>query len=57
MTKYGRRAAGTPLTDEQMAELKAVAELPDSEIDFSDIPERVQGTFAPFEPKVVATDM
>ena len=43
MTKYGRRAAGTPLTDEQMAELKAVAELPDSEIDFSDIPERVQG--------------
>ena len=41
MTNYGRRAAGTPLTDEQLAELKALAMKPDSEIDFSDIPERV----------------
>jgi len=27
-----------PLTNEQMAELKALSEMPDSEIDFSDIP-------------------
>ena len=27
-----------PLTDEQKAELKALSERPDSEIDFSDIP-------------------
>ena len=27
-----------PLTEEQKAELKALAEMPDSEIDFSDIP-------------------
>jgi len=28
----------TPLTDEQKAELKALHEMPDSEIDYSDIP-------------------
>lgn len=27
-----------PITDERLAELKALAEMPDSEIDFSDIP-------------------
>jgi hypothetical protein len=41
MTNYGRRAAGTLLTGEQLAELMALAMEPDSEIDFSDIPERV----------------
>ena len=41
MTNYGRRAAGTPLTDKELAELRALAKMPDSEIDFSDIPERV----------------
>ena len=44
MSKYGRRAAGTPLTDEERAQLKALAKMPDSEIDFSDIPERVYGS-------------
>ena len=42
MTNYGRRAAGTPLTDEQLAELRTLAAMPDSEIDFTDIPERVR---------------
>lgn len=28
-----------PLSEEQIAELKALSEMPDSEIDFSDIPE------------------
>jgi len=40
MTNYGRRAAGTPLTDEHMAELRSLAKMADAEIDFSDIPER-----------------
>ncbi len=39
MTNYVRKAAGTPLTDEEMAQLRALAEMPNSEIDFSDIPE------------------
>ena len=43
MSKYGRRAAGTPLTDEERAQLRALGQKPDSEIDFSDIPERVYG--------------
>lgn len=41
MTKYVRVAAGTPLTDEERSQLRALAQMPDSEIDFSDIPERV----------------
>lgn len=43
MSKYGRRAAGTPLTEDQMSELRALAEMPDSQIDFFDIPERIAG--------------
>jgi len=46
MTNYGRRAAGTPLTSEQFAELQALAKKPDAEIDFSDIPERVSNSSA-----------
>ena len=35
-----RRTAGDPITDEQRAQLRALAQKPDSEIDFSDIPEK-----------------
>lgn len=35
IVRYTRK----PLTEEQIAELKALSEMPDSEIDFSDIPE------------------
>jgi len=41
MTNYVRVAAGTPLTNDEVAELRALAQTPDSEIDFSDIPERI----------------
>jgi uncharacterized protein (DUF4415 family) len=41
MTISVRRAAGTPLTDEDKQQLKALADLPDDQIDFSDIPERI----------------
>jgi uncharacterized protein (DUF4415 family) len=41
MSEYVRVAAGTPLTDEDRAQLRALAQKPDSEIDFSDIPERI----------------
>jgi uncharacterized protein (DUF4415 family) len=40
MSKIVRVSADTPLTDEERAELRALAQMPDSEIDFSDIPER-----------------
>lgn len=36
--KYALDAA-TPLTDNQKAEIKALSELPDSKIDYSDIPQ------------------
>jgi hypothetical protein len=39
MKNYVRRAAGIPLTEEELAQLRALAEKPDSEIDFTDIPE------------------
>jgi len=42
MTNYVRRVAGTPLTDKELQELKALAAMPDSEIDFSDIPESTE---------------
>ena len=42
MTNYVRRAAGTPLTEEEHRQLKALAEMPDSEIDLSDIPESTE---------------
>ena len=35
-----------PLTEEQVAELKALADRPDDEIDFSDIPEAGDAFFA-----------
>lgn len=35
IVRYKRR----PLTDEQIAELQALADLPDDQIDFSDMPE------------------
>lgn len=35
IVRYSRQ----PLTDEQIAELQALADLPDDQIDFSDIPE------------------
>jgi len=41
MSNYGRRAAGTPLSEAELEELRALAGKPDSEINFSDIPERV----------------
>jgi len=34
-----RREPGTPLTEEERVELEALKNRPDSEIDFSDIPE------------------
>jgi uncharacterized protein (DUF4415 family) len=34
-----------PLTEKQKAELTALAEMPDSEIDYSDIPELTEGQF------------
>ncbi|MEA1649725.1 BrnA antitoxin family protein [Nitrospirillum sp. BR 11164] len=37
-----RRADVPPLTEEQKAQLRALAERPDSEIDFSDIPETTE---------------
>ena len=36
--KFVRYVPG-PLTEEQMERMKAIADIPDSEIDFSDIPE------------------
>ena len=36
-----QRMAGTPLSDEERAQLRSVATMPDERIDFSDIPERV----------------
>jgi len=41
MTKHEKivRYKAKPLTEEQIARLKAVADLPDDQIDFSDIPE------------------
>jgi len=39
MSNIVRRAAGTPLTEQQRQKLKALAARPDSEIDTSDIPE------------------
>jgi uncharacterized protein (DUF4415 family) len=40
MTKLVRRAAGTPLSEDELHQLKALAKMPDDQIDFSDIPER-----------------
>jgi uncharacterized protein (DUF4415 family) len=37
------REPGTPLTEEERAELEALKNRPDSEIDFSDIPELPEG--------------
>ena len=36
-----RRVAGTPLTDQERSELRQLAAMPDDQIDFTDIPERV----------------
>ena len=41
MVRYKRK----PLTEEQIARLKAVADLPDDQIDFSDIPEADESFF------------
>jgi hypothetical protein len=43
-------AAGTPLTDEERSQLRALALKPDSEIDFSEIPERVYPAYNPAMP-------
>ena len=40
MKSYGRRAAGAELSDSDLRELKTLAEMPEGEIDFSDISER-----------------
>jgi hypothetical protein len=40
MSNMVRRAAGTPLSEEALAELRALAKMPDEAIDTSDIPER-----------------
>ncbi len=42
MTNYVQRAAGIPLSDEEREQLRRLAELPDSEIDCSDIPESTE---------------
>lgn len=55
MSDYVRVAAGTPLTDEELSQLRALAVKPDSEIDFSDIPERVYPAYNPAEPLEVRT--
>ena len=50
MSEYVRVAAGTPLTDEERSQLRALALKPDSEIDFSDIPERIYPAYNPAAP-------
>jgi hypothetical protein len=40
MTITVRRKAGTPLSEEAREQLRKLAEMPDEDIDFSDIPER-----------------
>ena len=44
MVRYERKP-GTPLTDEQQRQLEALKNKPDSEIDFSDIPELTDADF------------
>lgn len=39
-----RRVAGTPMTDEEHAELKDLSAMPESAIDFTDIPERTSSS-------------
>ena len=41
MTMIARRKAGDPLSEEALDQLRRLAEMPDDEIDFSDIPERL----------------
>ncbi len=41
MSSSVRRVAGTPLTDQERSELRQLAAMPDDQIDFTDIPERV----------------
>ena len=41
MSNIVRRAAGTPLSEEAREQLRALAAMPDSEINYSDIPERI----------------
>lgn len=56
IVRYKRK----PLTEEQIARLNAVADLPDDQIDFSDIPEAddtffenaVRGMFAPTKQQI-----
>ena len=50
MSEYVRVAAGTPLTDEERSQLRGLALKPDSEIDFSDIPERIYPAYNPTAP-------
>ncbi len=42
MTNYVRRAAGTHLTEEEQAQLRLLVDMPDAEIDLSDIPESTE---------------
>lgn len=40
MTRIVQRAAGSPLSEEAMDQLRRLASMPDEEIDLSDIPEK-----------------
>jgi hypothetical protein len=42
MSKHGRRMAGSPLSEQELQELRELATMPDAEIDCSDIPERTR---------------
>ena len=54
MTNIVRRSAGTPLSEEAKDELRMLAEMPDDEIDLSDIPERLaEHQKLPLEPHTV----
>jgi len=45
MSEFVRVAAGAPMSDEERLQLRALASKPDSEIDFSEIPERIYPAF------------
>jgi hypothetical protein len=40
MSNYVRRAAGTSLSEKELQQLRDLAQMPDSDIDCSDIPEK-----------------
>ena len=42
MSKHGRRMAGSPLSEQELEELRELVRLPDEKIDCLDIPERAK---------------